>query len=255
MDRVIVDISDDVASLRASCASAFSTLPAGGTVEVPSCTRSAELPAILTLLGFIGVDAASSGTITAQKPAWASSGGAPLRRRLPAPSAAPTEEGKVEGVVLVPGAAAAAAWAALAAGGGGATVDEEALLRAAPAPASAAGDGDAGCAPTRKACANCSCGCVPLRPPATTARQPFTPAPAPTHTHTHTNTTTKTLRAAGKKRRRQRRLVRPRWCCSLAPRRCPRRALAETALRATRSGAQAAPTWESPHLSPAQTAL
>jgi hypothetical protein len=56
--------------------------------------------------------------------------------------------------------AAAAAWAALAAGGGGGTVDEEALLAAAPVPAAAAGGEEGSCAPARKACANCSCGCV-----------------------------------------------------------------------------------------------
>jgi hypothetical protein len=128
---------------------------------------SSELPATLLLLGFVDVVAAPGGAITARKPAWAASGGAPLRRKLPAVAPEPAAEGKVDGVILVPGAAAAAAaaaWAALAAGGGGVDdkIDEDALLAAAPVPAAVASSGDgAGCAaPARKACANCSCGCV-----------------------------------------------------------------------------------------------
>ncbi len=151
--------------MRASLASTFSSLPAGGAVEVPPCPVSSELPATLLLLGFVDVVAAPGGAITARKPAWAASGGAPLRRKLPAVAPEPAAEGKVDGVILVPGAAAAAAaWAALAAGGGGVDdkIDEDALLAAAPVPAAVASSGDgAGCAaPARKACANCSCGCV-----------------------------------------------------------------------------------------------
>ena len=62
-----------------------------------------------------------------------------------------------------------AVWAALAAGEGGAggeLIDEDALIAGEDlsAPKSSDGGGAAGCAPARKACANCSCGCVERAP-------------------------------------------------------------------------------------------
>lgn len=58
-----------------------------------------------------------------------------------------------------------AVWAALAAaegGAGGELIDEDALIAGEDlsAPKSSDAQGAAGCAPARKACANCSCGCV-----------------------------------------------------------------------------------------------
>lgn len=162
------------AVLRTFAGSLFSALAPGSAVDAvyspasPSAPASAEvwkaLSAQLVLGGFVDVaeDAASRAgaqwRLTAKKPSWASSGGAPLRGALLRTSkqaAAPTSAPAVEaGVVLVGGSSATPA--------GGALVDEDALLAGedfseGKASSSSA---DGGCATKRKACANCSCGCV-----------------------------------------------------------------------------------------------
>ena len=292
------------AALRAFATSLFAALAPGAPLEAqcaaaapPAFTpaQSAELwralCAQLVLAGFVEVcDVGRSGGsgegaawgVAARKPAWAGSGGAPLRGAAlrggravgtPAPAAAPAAAaGAVEqGVVLVgaapSAAAAAAAWGAAAASGSGAQlVDEDALLAGEDFAEgkAAAGSGEAGCATKRKACANCSCGCVggaaPARalcrahcallpPSAPGADAHLAPPHARTHAHTHTHTPAR-LRAGARRwsrLQRQGRAAAQRLALACpTPRLPPPPAPAATAARATPFAARAAPTWGSP---------
>lgn len=130
--------------------SAFASLGSGGvlTVTYPSSLDASILTSQLTLCGFTGVTPASSTSVTATKPAWASSGGSLLKSRGPRAPQASAPEAVLDMVVLVTPSTQQAA-----------LVDENALLAGedfSEGKATTAG----GCAPTRKACANCSCGCV-----------------------------------------------------------------------------------------------
>ena len=163
--------------LRAFLSDLLRLLAPGGTVQ---CALASEVPqehslqlqqllcAELVLCGFTSLAEAGAGptwSATAVKPAWAGSRGAPLRGALlrkPTSAPVPASGGLEQGVVLVgaavaAGAGAGAAWNA----SGGALVDENALLAGEDfAEGKAAAGGEGGCATKRKACANCSCGCV-----------------------------------------------------------------------------------------------
>jgi hypothetical protein len=107
----------------------------------------AALRKALLLSGFADADALPSGDgLAAATPRWAAGARAAIALRKPAAAAAAAP------------AAAAAAWRLDADEDGEVLVDAEALLTAddlaRPDPAAAAG----GCPPTKKACANCSCG-------------------------------------------------------------------------------------------------
>jgi hypothetical protein len=133
--------------LRALLSASFGSLASGGvlTVTYPSSLDVSTLTSHLTLCGFTGVTPASPTSVTATKPAWASSGGSLLKSRGPRAPQAPAPEAVLDRVVLVTPSTQAG------------LVDENALLAGedfSEGKATTAG----GCAPTRKACANCSCG-------------------------------------------------------------------------------------------------
>lgn len=144
----------------------FSALSAGGRLTLTP--GSPALVDALILAGFSDVLLGASGSVTATKPTF-SLAGAPIKLRkrdAGAAAAAPAPATDVSGVFFVD--AAKAAWAAVAArdaaGADAGVIDENALLgnEDFTRPAAAADDA-AGCAPKRKACANCSCGCVRVR--------------------------------------------------------------------------------------------
>ena len=147
-ELIIPATSTTPESIRASVSSAFASLGSGGvlTVTYPSSVDASILTSQLTLCGFTGVTPASSTSVTATKPAWASSGGSLLKSRGPRAPQASAPEAVLDRVVLVTPSTQQAA-----------LVDENALLAGedfSEGKATTAG----GCAPTRKACANCSCG-------------------------------------------------------------------------------------------------
>lgn len=135
----------------------FSALSDGGRLTLTP--GSPALVDSLVLAGFTDVLQNESGSVTATKPTFSLSG-APIKLRKRDVAAAAPAAAAVSGVFFVD--PAKAAWAALAArdatGADASVIDENALLAnedfARPAPA----DDAAGCAPKRKACANCSCG-------------------------------------------------------------------------------------------------
>lgn len=145
---ILPAVGSSVEELRATLSSAFGTLASGGvlTVTYPSSLDVSTLTSHLTLCGFTGVTSTSPTSVTATKPAWASSGGSLLKSRGPrAPQAPAAPEAVLGRVVLVTPSTQAG------------LVDENALLAGedfSEGKATTAG----GCAPTRKACANCSCG-------------------------------------------------------------------------------------------------
>ncbi len=183
--RFTLSSSVHASILRSFLSSLFAALQAGASVEAhyappsPSAAPCLDLwkqvHSSLILSGFVevvdvgpaGSPATPTRSLTCRKPAFAGvslRGGAALRGGPKVGAAAAAETKTLEeGVTLVPGKQQAGAWAAAAAGGSGAAlIDENALLAGedfAEGKASAAG-GEGGCATKRKACANCSCGCV-----------------------------------------------------------------------------------------------
>ena len=137
----------------AAAVAAFDTLAPGASTILTGFTETQ-----LILAGFTDIRAdGAGGALAATRPAFAPAG-APLRLRKRADAEAKTAA--LEGVTFEPALAdKAAAWAALAARGdaaAAAAVDEDARLAGEVFAAPAVDTG--GCAPKRKACANCSCG-------------------------------------------------------------------------------------------------
>jgi len=123
------------ATLRAAAAA----LAPGGRLEVRSTRETAQgdLRKALVLAGLVDVTLVPGGGATGVKPAHAAGAAVSLRKAAPP--------------------AAAAAWAAAAAIPDGDLIDDDALLteaERAAKPEVPAG----GCAPTKKACKDCSCG-------------------------------------------------------------------------------------------------
>ena len=113
---------------------ALAALPPGGALSVLAPVADAAAVTLdLVLAGFVGVttsatDATGSTTVTGAKPSWAVGSAAPLKRGAAAAAAPPEDDLVDENALLAVD------------GGGGATASA------------------GGCAPTRAACANCSCG-------------------------------------------------------------------------------------------------
>lgn len=126
------------ATLRAAAAA----LAPGGKVEVRSASDVAQgdLRKALVLAGLVDVTLVAGGGATAVKPAHAAGAAVALPRKAGAPDPA-----------------AAAAWAAAAAAADGDLIDDDALLTEAERAAKPAAP-TGGCAPTKKACKDCSCG-------------------------------------------------------------------------------------------------
>jgi hypothetical protein len=150
---------------QASPSKLFTELAPGGKLTISPVTPG--LVDALILAGFVDVSSDASTSVVAFKPSYAL-GGAPIKlRKRTVPASAPVpapESSALAGVVFDD--PAKRTWAALAAGDAAgaaapAVVDENALLGNDDfnRPTAPAGDA-AGCAPKRKACANCSCGCV-----------------------------------------------------------------------------------------------
>ena len=136
------------------------------TLLLPASCDAAAAQLELTLSGFVDVCTRAPGAgegsahvvVSGRKPAWEAGAAAGLRRRPAAESVA----------AAAAGASVASSWLASAGRGGAAVqggaedlVDEDALLTGAsalPLAAAPSTAGDAGCAPKRRACANCSCG-------------------------------------------------------------------------------------------------
>ena len=250
--------------LRAFLGDLLRLLAPGGTVQ---CALAPEVPqehslqlqqmlrAELVLCGFTSLAEAGAGpawSATAVKPAWAGSSGAPLRGALlrkPTSAPAPASGGLEQGVVLVgaavAGAGAGAAWSA----SGGALVDENALLAGEDfAEGRAAAGGEGGCATKRKACANCSCGCV-FFCPCCAQRSAFCHACLARSHHALQPTRHATPRAGERRWKLQQRraaVALPAGCPTPRQPRPP--APAGTAARVMPSAARAAPTWASPPL-------
>jgi hypothetical protein len=135
----------------------FAALRPGGSLTA-SGAAAAGLGGAAVLAGFVADPSGQPGAF--QKPTWSPAAASKLSFKKAAASDAPSSAARASATGVASSSVVQVAWGAAAAAAEGDLVDENALLDGDEATATAPSAGEAGCAPTRKACKNCSCGCV-----------------------------------------------------------------------------------------------